>query len=73
MADDADLTQARLEREMDYLLRQRRPAAALPDTGRCHWCGEATHGGRRFCDADCRDDWERAHSRRTALMGDRHT
>lgn len=34
-----------------------RPDEPLPQTGRCHNCGEPVT--ELFCDADCRDDWER--------------
>ncbi|TSE20593.1 hypothetical protein Talka_00945 [Tepidimonas alkaliphilus] len=65
MADDADLTQARIEREMDGLLR-RRPSAP-PPCGACLWCEAPLPAQRRWCDADCRDAWqrfeERAHAR----------
>lgn len=31
-----------------------------PPTGFCYYCGEAlTNRHHRFCDADCRDDYER--------------
>lgn len=72
MADDVDVTAQRLEREMEALLR-RRAKAGPRSTGACLWCEAPLPDGQRWCDADCRDDWERAHSRRTALMGDRHT
>ncbi len=39
----------------------RRPS--LPYTGNCHNCGDITGGGRRFCDADCRDDYEKRAKR----------
>lgn len=31
----------------------------LPPIGKCHWCGEVVSESRRFCDSDCRDDYER--------------
>lgn len=31
---------------------------SLTYTGHCHWCGDITGGGRRFCDADCRSDYQ---------------
>jgi hypothetical protein len=62
MADDADISAANIQRETERLIAAaRRPAAHLPYTGLCHWCGAITGGGRRFCDADCRDDWQRSH------------
>lgn len=27
-------------------------------TGCCWYCGKPTDSKRRWCDADCRDDWE---------------
>lgn len=62
IVDEADITQERLEREMALTLKSRRCTPILPFTGYCHWCGKITAAGRRFCDADCRDDWERAHA-----------
>jgi len=32
-------------------------------TGRCLHCGEILPAGRRWCDAECRDDWEGGRSR----------
>ena len=59
---ETDLSDRATQREQeicaDALLEVRR-AAVLPDTGCCHNCGELTGVGRRFCDADCRDDFER--------------
>ena len=37
----------------------RRLMLSMEYTGHCHWCGAITGGGRRFCDADCRDAWKR--------------
>ncbi|MCX8018768.1 MAG: hypothetical protein N2690_12860 [Rhodocyclaceae bacterium] len=62
MADEADLTDARLAREMERLLALRRAPGPAP-TGFCLWCGMVVTGGRRWCDAKCRDDWERAHAK----------
>jgi len=61
--DDADRTQARLERE-DALRRRIQPAPSLPYAGACYWCGEPLPPPHRWCDAECRDEWERAHARR---------
>lgn len=66
MADEVDVTAQRLEREMDALLRRRAKAGPGP-TGACLWCEAPLSAGRRWCDADCRDAWqrveERAHAR----------
>lgn len=34
-------------------------APKLQATGFCLWCEEEVEVGRRFCDADCRTDYER--------------
>ncbi|MFN4003333.1 MAG: hypothetical protein ACK4MJ_12285 [Hylemonella sp.] len=64
MADDADLTDAHLEREMQMRLAAlRRRQQALPYSGQCYWCGEDVAPPKRWCDADCRDEWERQQRR----------
>lgn len=62
MADFADLGAAREEMDRALALKMRAlegPAA----TGYCLACGVALDGGRRWCDADCRDDWQREQAR----------
>jgi len=61
--DEADITAERLEREMELIIK-RRAAAGPGPTGHCLWCGAALRAPLRWCDADCRDDWERDHARR---------
>lgn len=63
MADDADITQERQERELDLFLRERR-APLIQATGVCLNCNTPLKGERRWCDADCRDDWERQQKRK---------
>lgn len=60
--DDADRAQIEIERWQEMIRRPRLPRAPEP-TGECLWCGEAVQPGRRWCDADCRDEWERDHAR----------
>lgn len=59
MADEIDITAERLERELAALVERQARRGPSP-TGRCLWCGEPADDGRRWCDADCRDDWERS-------------
>jgi hypothetical protein len=66
MADEADIASERAEIRLEAARRFRYPS--LPDVGACHSCGEMLDDGRRFCDADCRDDWEAARKMR-ALSG----
>lgn len=64
MADEADLAQEHIEREMALILAARRKSDAPEATGECHWCTEAVTNARRFCDADCRDAWQRSRAAR---------
>lgn len=70
--DDIDRAQARDAEFRDAAERSRRIQAerrALPYTGHCHHCGAITGGGRRFCDTDCRDDYDHAARMRTINGG----
>ena len=66
MADEADIASERAEIRLEAARRFRHPS--LPDVGACHSCGEMLDDGRRFCDADCRDDWEAARKMRNLLI-----
>lgn len=59
--DDTDRAQARDAQYQDDCERERQYQASrgsLPYTGCCHYCGAITGGGRRFCDAECRDAYD---------------
>ena len=58
--DDADRAAERedIDREAaDAAIRRR--IDVMPSLGYCYYCGEALRAGKRFCDADCRDDYDR--------------
>lgn len=61
MADEADITQERMEREEALRKRLREYAAAQPAVvyKECRWCGDSTEGGAQFCSNDCSKDWHR--------------
>lgn len=62
MSDSFDIASEReeLERQMARTVRQPEGPQA---TGRCLFCDEETP--HRWCDADCRDSWEKErHGRR---------
>lgn len=46
------------ERDRELCLRVRKPVGP-PPCGVCYNCGEALPADHRFCDVDCRDDWEK--------------
>jgi len=58
-ADAADLT---INQALAAAMRRRH--ATLPAVGQCYSCAEPVADGARFCDADCRQDWERAERAR---------
>lgn len=61
MPDDIDRAQARDQQYQADCEHERKYQAAhsgLEYTGFCRYCGDPTGGGRRFCDADCRDAWD---------------
>lgn len=64
-ADTADLT---VEQNLKRALSRRH--ATLVAVGTCYSCAELVDAGRRFCDADCAQDWERAEASR--WRGDRN-
>lgn len=61
MADDADVSQARMEAE-EAQRKASRNWTMLPDLGQCYNCLDYIDG--RFCDADCLSDWERREAAR---------
>ena len=58
MADIADITTARQELEEEILRQYKRVEGGPAPIGRCHNCDEPLEGDDRFCDADCRGDWQ---------------
>jgi hypothetical protein len=66
--DEIDRAQERTDQFIANALHQRALAPVLPEpTGYCFNCQEPVHVGERYCDCDCRDDWQhRMSHRRTA-------
>lgn len=61
--DDADITQERQEREAELLRRASAKPAGPAPTGHCLWCDEPTDDTRRWCDSECRDQWQRQENK----------
>jgi hypothetical protein len=58
-ADMIDAACEREEKDRELALQTARSSMTiLPDTGACHNCGDPVKDGH-FCDADCRDDWQK--------------
>lgn len=62
-ADEAsDLIDQELARQIAAAKAQGKPVK--PPVGTCYFCGEKVGKGMIFCDADCRDDFDREERRR---------
>lgn len=62
MSDEADLANDQVEKALAQSIRQIAAGVErIPYTGRCHNCGADLYNHekqRRWCDDDCRDDWQ---------------
>jgi len=56
--DIADLAEEQIERWLALAVASRQPHGPMA-VGRCLNCDEPLPLSRRWCDAGCRDDWER--------------
>lgn len=69
MADIVDIGNDRAQEILDDAIAAARRAASAPSegTGECMFCSEALSDKRRWCDADCRDMWERLQVQRRGV------
>lgn len=58
ISDLSDLATAFEGKYLESALSERKPNAPKP-CGHCLNCEAPLPEGRRWCDADCRDDWEK--------------
>jgi hypothetical protein len=56
--DELDLTQHRIELELEAALKKIAPVDTHNPEGVCLNCGEETGTDKRWCDYDCCTDWE---------------
>ena len=56
--DDLDRAQEATDEMLSYIIKMRKPSGPV-ETGYCLNCGEPLPAERRWCDALCRDEWER--------------
>lgn len=59
MADDIDLAQDRDAKMLEAQIAVRKPEGPQAN-GKCFTCGEGLPLTHRWCDANCRDDYERS-------------
>lgn len=56
--DQSDTATMRETLDREIALQNRRPAGPQP-TGHCLYCEAPQPAGHRWCNAECRDGWER--------------
>ncbi|WP_037427203.1 hypothetical protein [Shewanella sp. POL2] len=59
MSDNVDDANALADLQLQVAMAGRKRPVMRPFTGCCYWCCEPVESPRIFCDADCRDDFER--------------
>lgn len=64
MADEIDQANERNDARLQQSLNNIDPAPQLPAIGQCHFCFEPLNDGSRFCDNECRDDYDYMQKRR---------
>lgn len=64
MTDVFDQASEREDRDRALAIEAARGRADGPyPCGACYNCGETLQGDMRFCDLDCRDDWQARQGR----------
>lgn len=59
MPDELDRAQDHIEREEEMRRKYHEAHThSVASTGKCLFCGKNLAEGVRWCDEDCRDDWE---------------
>lgn len=63
MPDVCDLASDREATDTALALKaaRERTEPPMPPNGHCYNCGEPVPTDARFCDCDCRDDWQARH------------
>ena len=69
MADIADIANDRADADLARAIKAARAShQSIEYTGVCHNCGEPLPAPLRFCDDDCRDDFEHRAARRLSCQ-----
>ena len=60
MSDEIDLANDLLQQMIDAGIKQAQGNINTHnESGQCIWCSEPVQDGRRWCSADCRNDYEK--------------
>lgn len=54
-----DLDALMLQSHLNKHQAEQKRKPKVQATGKCLYCGEELAEGLRWCDADCRDDWQK--------------
>lgn len=65
MPDEFDQIQERMEKEEELRRKYTPKPINIKSIGKCLYCGAPLTGDMRWCDEDCRDDYEYMLYRRT--------
>ena len=65
MPDEFDQIQERMEKEEELRRKYTPKPIDIKSIGQCLYCGNPLTGDMRWCDEDCRDDYEYMLYRRT--------
>ena len=61
--DNADIASVYEQRLIEHAINVKKEDHSAFVTGYCLNCGERLDAPRRWCDADCHDDWDRRERR----------
>ena len=61
--DEIDVTVEVQQRLLDRQVEARKPAGP-PAIGKCYFCSSPLKGGQRWCDEECRNEWQDLQARR---------
>ena len=61
MADEADVANIQVELNENRSIKYAQVLASkpIPKSDTCYWCSSKTVDGRRFCNRECSDNWEK--------------
>lgn len=60
--DEIDRIQPHLDAVVQEGIRAAHAATPVAATGYCLWCAAPLASPQRWCDIDCRDDWDKDHA-----------
>lgn len=61
--DEVDLANDLLDIQINKAIKKANMTKTVNETGKCWYCQEQVEDGRRWCDSDCRDLWEKRSGR----------